>query len=151
MFKIQTLNCLSLRNSTQNYIVHNKEMSLYNTCWIAFTSSRLMGILAYLCSNSHEIPMGIGTQIIYPYSDGVCVCCLAFKYYSRTARPTGSDTVASSSNHFWQWSGSWDYCHHTWHSTARRQTRQMYIAMHNSSHSLYRLLLENSVEPAIHT
>jgi len=32
-----------------------------------------------------------------------------------------------------------------------RQTRQMYIAMHDSSHCLYRLLLENSVEPAIHT
>jgi len=32
-----------------------------------------------------------------------------------------------------------------------RQTRQMFIAMHNSSHCLYRLLLENSVEPAIHT
>jgi len=31
-----------------------------------------------------------------------------------------------------------------------RQTRQMYIAMHDSSHCLYRLLLENSVEPAIH-
>jgi len=32
-----------------------------------------------------------------------------------------------------------------------RQTRQIFIAMHDSSHCLYRLLLENSVEPAIHT
>ena len=34
---------------------------------------------------------------------------------------------------------------------ADRKIRQMYIAMDDSSHCLYRLLLENSVEPAIHT
>jgi len=32
-----------------------------------------------------------------------------------------------------------------------RQTRQMFIAMYDSSHCLYRLLLENSVQSAIHT
>ena len=65
----------------------------------------------------------------------LCVCCLAFKYYGRTVRPTGGDTATSSSNHLWKRTAFWHSCHHTWHSTAcrqcDRQMRQMLIAMHD--------------------
>ena len=33
------------------------------------------------------------------------VCCLAFKYHSRTARPIGGNTAASSSDYLWQRNG----------------------------------------------
>jgi len=50
------------------------------------------------------------------------MCCLAFKYHSRTARPTAGDTVARHSDHLWQRTGFQDSCHHIWHSSVCRQT-----------------------------
>ena len=36
------------------------------------------------------------------FSRVCCYNCLAFKYHSRTARPTGGNTAASSSDYLWQ-------------------------------------------------
>jgi len=45
LFKMQTLNSLGLKISTQNYIVHKNRCNV-TTHWIAFSSSRPMGIFA---------------------------------------------------------------------------------------------------------
>jgi len=63
-------------------------------------------------------------NIIIRTVTGRCMCCLVFKYHSRRARPIGGNTAVSSSNHFCQQTGLLDSCHHTWYSTACRQTRQ---------------------------
>lgn len=83
------------------------------------------------------------------------MCCLAFKYHSKTARSIGGDTASSSSDYL----GNKLNCETfaimydipLFADRSDRQMRQLFTSMHDLSHCLHRLLLENFVESTIHT
>ena len=112
------------------------------------TSKRLYFLMLLKLSGmtSDDLLYYYNLQDCYPPSDRVRVCCLAFKYHSWTARPTGGNTAVSSSDYLWQ---KMDFdifaIIHEFHYL---QTDAI-TGMHDSSHCLHRLLYENSVESAI--